>query len=134
MKSTSQDNPFFSEQAAPESRRSFLTRLFTIGTIGVGVAGTLSACGGGDAEPSGEAADVPSEVVACENYEGLTEQELAVRQTLNYVPDSPNANQVCSNCRFYVAPAAGETCGGCQLFKGPVNPGGYCTSWAAMPA
>ena len=55
-----------------------------------------------------------------------------MRNTLNYVSESPIPDQLCSNCQFYNEPETGEVCGGCQLFAGPVHPDGYCTSWAAQ--
>ena len=54
-----------------------------------------------------------------------------LRTTLQYVEKSQIAEKNCGNCLQYVAPAAGKTCGGCKLFTGPVQPTGYCLSWAA---
>ena len=42
----------------------------------------------------------------------------------------PSADKDCANCVQYVE-AAPNTCGGCKLVKGPINPKGYCLSWAA---
>ncbi len=109
------------------SRRSFIQRVAFIPVLAAGAAGVMAGCGGKEAETE-------SALATCENYEGLSEQDLNLRKTFNYVSNSPNANQVCSNCALYVTPEAGGTCGGCQLFKGPVNPGGYCTSWAQKQA
>jgi hypothetical protein len=53
-----------------------------------------------------------------------------MRQTLQYVEESPDPEKLCSNCQLYVAPEEGAACGGCQIIKGPIAPGGYCTSWA----
>jgi hypothetical protein len=103
----------------------------------------LAACGGGEQEaqetPAGtETESAPTggddQIVAaeCEGYDALTEQDLQMRETLQYVDESPNPEELCSNCRFYNEPPAGEACGGCQLFKGPVAPDGWCSSWAAM--
>ena len=123
------------------SRRDFLGRFAVIGAAGLGASSLLAACGGGE-----QPADAPAEtapgapaadgVVAaqCEGYDALTEQDLQTRQTLGYVDDSPNPQQLCSNCRFYTQPTGGSPCGGCTLFAGPVAPGGYCNSWAALAA
>lgn len=102
----------------PVSRRRFLVA--SAGALGL--APVLAACGGGEGG-----------VVAanCEGYDQLTAAELQQRAALNYVDNSPVAGQICSNCSFWVAEESGAACGGCQLFPGPVAPGGYCTGWAA---
>lgn len=53
-----------------------------------------------------------------------------MRKALQYVDKSKKAGQVCSGCIQWVAPEKGATCGGCKLFSGPVNPNGYCLSFA----
>ena len=119
----------------PSSRRLFLGR---IAALGAGASVFLAACGGDDAAPAagGDAPAAGGDVVAaeCEGYGVLTPEELQTRQALGYVDNSPNAAQLCSNCRFYNMPEGGSPCGGCQLFPGPVTPGGYCNSWAAQAA
>lgn len=105
----------------PLSRRRFLAT--TAGAIGV--LPILSACGDGG---------TPATASACEGYDALTEADLTTRNALNYVDNSPNPAELCSTCRLYNAPTGGAACGGCQLFAGPVLPGGYCTGWAAMAA
>ena len=98
------------------SRRRFLV---TTGAV-LGLGPAFAACGGSVT------------AAACEGYGALTEQDLQTRASLGYVDDSPQPAQLCSNCRFYNRPEGGSDCGGCQLFAGPVAPGGYCTSWAAV--
>lgn len=68
----------------------------------------------------------------CPGYAALTPEQLQTRATLAYVDVTPELGKLCSNCKFYNLPT-GQTspCGGCQLFQGPVAPGGYCTSWAS---
>lgn len=126
----------------PQSRRAFLQQLSAVGAASLGLTSFLAACGG-EGQPVDEAASTTgpdaaagaSEAVAeCDDYSGLSEQELQKRDALGYVAESPNPNQVCSNCRFYTQPQGDDVCGGCTLFAGPVNPGGYCNSWAAMPS
>lgn len=53
-----------------------------------------------------------------------------MRKALQYVDESKKAGQSCEKCLQYKAPGAGESCGGCKLFTGPVKPGGYCLSFA----
>lgn len=103
------------------SRRQFLVA--TGAALGLGP--LLAACGGGSGD-----------VVAaeCAGYDVLTPQDLQARAGLNYVDNTPIPEQRCDNCQFYVQPTGGSPCGGCQLFAGPVAPGGYCISWVPAPA
>jgi hypothetical protein len=109
------------------SRRTFIGQI----VAGVGISGLIAACGG---EQTDSAQSANGQAGACSDYSGLTEQDLQVRESLDYVDVSPNPNEVCSNCQFYNQPEAGSVCGGCQLFAGPVSPGGYCISWALRAA
>lgn len=121
----------------PTSRRQFLGR---VAALGAGASVFLAACGGDEAAPAagGEAAPAPASAnisaSECAGYDALTPEQLQTRQALAYVDNSPNLEQLCSNCRFYNQPEGGSPCGGCQLFPGPVAPGGYCNSWAAQAA
>ena len=54
-----------------------------------------------------------------------------MRNSLQYVDNSPYPEKLCKNCEFWQPEGAAE-CGGCQLIKGPIHPMGYCTSWVAM--
>lgn len=127
------------ETAAPlrraYSRRAFLERAALGASLGF--TGLLAACGGGE-EGGGEEVGTPEEPAAsvaeiqaseCAGYDALTERELQTRQALGYVDNSPYPEQLCSNCQFYNQPEGDSPCGGCQLFAGPVAPGGYCNSW-----
>ena len=132
------------DASSAQSRRSFLGRFAALGAAGLGLSGALAACGGGEdgeatttmpaeqPETEGGAQTAGVQASECEGYDALTEQDLQMRETLGYVDESPNPEQLCSNCRFYTQPAEGDVCGGCQLFAGPVAPDGYCNSWAAM--
>lgn len=53
-----------------------------------------------------------------------------MRKTLQYVEKSPKDDKNCLNCVQFIADKHGD-CGGCKLFSGPVQPKGYCASWAA---
>ncbi len=55
-----------------------------------------------------------------------------MRSTLKYVDKTADEKKRCDNCAQYEAGKHGD-CGGCKLFTGPVQPGGYCMSWAAKP-
>lgn len=69
--------------------------------------------------------------LSCTDTTGLAAHQIQMRQTLQYVDASPDANKRCDNCRFYEAAPAANQCGGCKLVPGPIHPRGYCTSWAA---
>ena len=109
----------------PVSRRRFLAS--TAGALGT--ASLLSACGG---EP-------PVDSTTCAGYAGLSEADLARRAALDYVDESPKMGLRCTNCKVYIQPAdynadlkaTGSPCGGCQLFPGPVAPGGWCSGWVS---
>ena len=101
------------------SRRQFLA---TAGAA-LGLGPLVAACGGGGDDVA---------AAECAGYDALTPQDLQARQALAYVDDTPIPVQRCDNCQFYVrARGRLSPCGGCQLFAGPVAPGGYCTGWVA---
>ncbi len=99
------------------SRRRFLV---SAGAV-LGVGPLLAACGGDSAVTA----------ASCAGYGDLSAQDLQNRAALNYVDVSVTPGQMCSNCRLYNAPEAASPCGGCQLFAGPVAPGGWCSTWQA---
>ena len=120
------------------SRKEFL-RLMFLG-IAAGAGGSLLASCSKEEEtaqtstpPSGDApktASKPAAADPCSDVSGLSELDLKMRnETLQYVAVSPEPDKICDNCKFWVPPEAGQTCGGCTLIKGPINPKGYCTSW-----
>ena len=119
--------------ALPSSRRSFLGRALVLGAAGLGGPVLLAACGGsnGDSAGGGGEAEVV-EASSCEGADALDASSLRMRDALNYVDASPQESRYCSNCRFYTQPQDGSPCGGCQLFQGPVSPGGWCQSWTAQ--
>ena len=124
------------------SRRDFIQRLSLFGAAGVGTS-MLAACGGGEqqaATPAETPTETPTETpqaaegFTCTDTTGLTEQEVTMRNQLQYVDASPDPEKLCSNCVLYTEPEAGAQCGGCTVVKGPIHPDGYCTSWAPKPA
>jgi hypothetical protein len=127
----------------PYSRRGFL---LSLGVAGAASA-ALTACGGRTDTAPGTQTTQPAPattapgapagsegVVAaeCPGYADLSEEQISVRRTLNYVDQSPQAGQYCYNCRFVIENGEYGNCQGCQLFAGPVAPQGWCSSWAAM--
>jgi len=123
------------------SRRSFLQRMSLLGAVSIGTGSMLSACGGGSENADADGGDMDggetdaaaSADFSCTDTSGLTEQELATRENLGYVDESPDPEKLCSNCQFYQPAGEGE-CGGCTLIKGPIHPDGYCNSWVAKQA
>lgn len=119
------------------SRRDFLLRVSAFGALAVGSGTVLAACGGGE-EPAAEAGAETGAgggdmaAAQCDDVTGLTEQEISMRETLQYVSNSPYEDKLCSNCQLYIEAEAGAQCGGCQIIAGPIAPEGYCTSWAPM--
>lgn len=66
----------------------------------------------------------------CKDTEGLDKAAMQLRTTLQYQDHSPHGDaKTCSKCQFYKS-APNNECGGCTLVQGPINPGGYCNSWA----
>ncbi len=108
----------------PFSRRTFLLRCAALGAAG----SALSACSN-DTERAADAGSAAGG--ACSDVSGLTPEEAQTRQTFNYVEETPIPGQRCDNCRFWQPPAGDAFCGACTLVKGPINPGGHCTSWLA---
>ena len=69
--------------------------------------------------------------LSCEDATGLSEEDAALRSSLEYRDRSPHGEtKNCESCAFYAAGNKDE-CGGCTLVKGPIHPQGYCNSWAA---
>jgi hypothetical protein len=116
------------------SRREFLGRLAAIGAAGLGGSTLLAACGGDGADTAAGGEYPVVDASTCQGYDALDQQALAARQALNYQDSTPEAGQYCGNCRFKQDYDQDASCIGCQLFAGPVSPGGWCQSWAALPA
>ncbi len=114
------------------SRRRFIQKYFlqTVTFLGIGFA--LNSCDQKQSTPKPDKAVAGAE--SCNNLSGLSEKDIDVRKKLGYVNKSPIADSTCGKCKLWLPRAEDKTCGGCMLFKGPVEPGGYCTYWAAPDA
>jgi len=66
----------------------------------------------------------------CNDPSDYDAQSAQMRKTLQYVEKSPKEGKKCSNCMQWKPPEKEGECGGCKLFAGPVNPNGYCLSYA----
>lgn len=71
-------------------------------------------------------------VGSCDDFSDVSEAELEKRNKLAYVKQAPEAGRECNKCKLYLPPKTGEKCGGCILFKGPVDSNGSCTYWAPV--
>jgi hypothetical protein len=104
------------------SRKDFLVKGLVTGAAVVGAGAILAACKKEEKKAEASAA-------SCNDVTGLSPDDIQQRTNLQYVDQTPDPSKRCDGCALYVAPAAGATCGGCNLIKGPISPAGYCTSW-----
>ena len=114
------------------SRRQFLRHACSVcGLLFTGAAAGTS-CGTKEKtqEEKGNEKSEASNSSDCGDLSSFTKEEVAVREKLGYVEESPLPDNQCQNCNLYLPPKEGQACGGCMLFKGPVYPEAYCTYWA----
>lgn len=130
------------------TRRDFFQYAGLLGFAALGGSTLFSSCSGKKQEQSQEMQSSPKQEAApadtgsgmqedstmaasdpCNDLSGVPEQDIKTRKSLDYVGKSPYPDKHCSNCALFIAPQEGQTCGGCQLFKGPINPDGHCKSW-----
>ena len=116
-----------------ETRRQFLEKIYN--NCGIALAGTLTliGCGKSDqqsAEGSDSSAKQRDPADPCGDLTDVNEKDIALREKLGYVKESPLPDNQCQNCNLYLPPKEGQACGGCMLFKGPVYASAYCTYWA----
>ena len=99
-----------------------LTRRAALRTVGAAGGALLVlpvvGCGGGEPD--------------CSDMSGVDPAARQMRTTLHYVDSANCATRRCDGCALYQAPTSGA-CGGCQLFAGPIAPGGSCDSFAPRP-
>ena len=125
---------------SPCSRRIFLKQVVAIGAAGLIAPGLLAACGNENAAERNETETGPTDQTSagaaasgkCEGSADLPAGDVAARQAVNYVDESPQADKFCANCRFFKQPTAGAVCGGCEIVKGPIASEGYCNAWVAQ--
>ena len=120
------------------TREEFLQRFSMFFFGAVGATGVLSSCSSEKQAETETPAAQPEVKMAvedpCNDLTGLTDVEITVRKTFEYVGSTPIPEQRCDNCQFWTVPEAGATCGGCQIMKGPFNPKGYCKQWTVKIA
>jgi hypothetical protein len=99
-------------------RRDLLKGAALLGVTAAGAGRLLAGCGGDE--------------LSCSDVSQLTDAQRQTRTRQAYVEQTPDATKRCDNCTFFTA--AQNACGSCSVVPGPINPAGYCTSWAARPA
>jgi hypothetical protein len=71
------------------------------------------------------------EKLDCTDTSGLSTAAEQLRTALEYQDQSPHGEaKSCEQCQFYRTPTKKNECGACTLVQGPINPAGYCNSWA----
>lgn len=111
------------------SRREFVSRIMGASAVLIPTVAVLSGCGEKKKTEEKEAI-APADVTDCRDLTGVSKADMAIREKLAYVNESPLPESECANCNLYLPPAKEKKCGGCMLFKGPVEAQGYCTYWA----
>ena len=123
-----------------ENRRKFIGHAFSL-VVGLAGSVTLVACGGGKSDSkagaSTDGAANPDQEDAlarfggnCDDFSKLTEEDYEMRKNLGYEESSPTEDTQCKHCNLFLPPRPNESCGGCTLFTGPIEPEGTCTYWA----
>jgi hypothetical protein len=111
---------------ARTSRREFVLKA-AVACLGI-FAGVFGSCDQKARVRDNKAGDLKSD--PCDDFEGMSENDLALRQKFGYVDKSPIPENQCNNCNLYLPASPAKDCGGCMLFKGPVYSSAYCTYWA----
>lgn len=103
------------------SRRDLLKKVWMVG-VAASVAPAVFNAGCGGSEP-----------LQCTDTRGLSQADVAMRNSNAYVDHSPDAAKNCDNCNFFESRGA-AACGTCKVIKGPIAPLGTCRLWAAKIA
>jgi len=109
------------------SRRKFVARCLQSGAVLIGVGLTAGACSKKESAQENQQA-----INSCDDFSGVPEADLEKRKQFAYVKQATDPLKQCNACKLYLPPKAGEKCGGCMLFKGPVDVNGSCTYWAPL--
>lgn len=104
------------------TRRDFIKSTLSIGSVLFGGSLLLSQCKN----------DKKKTPASCNDLDGVSKEEQEKRKKLGYVAVTPIADNKCNVCKLYLPPAKAGDCGGCSLFKGPVEANGYCTYFAPL--
>lgn len=113
----------------PYTRRKFIQKYLLPSPVFLASGIVLSSCN--QTKSNGEGDTIAKAADPCEDYSGVSENDMRAREKLGYVKESPMPDRTCSQCNLFLPPAGDKKCGGCMLFKGPVYSSAYCTYWAA---
>lgn len=111
------------------SRRKFINKCLSIGSMFIGGAMILNSCNSkksDEEEKKQGKSDDP-----CDDLSNVSAGEIEKRQKFGYVKKSPDQERFCTKCSLYIPPVSDKDCGGCLLFKGPVHPKGSCIQYVA---
>jgi hypothetical protein len=97
------------------TRRQLLRSVIALPVIAA-LPTALSACGGG--------------VPRCTDESSLSSADRDARRGARYEERASDPARACSGCTFFTS-AGAEACGSCSVVRGPINPGGTCTLFAA---
>lgn len=114
------------------TRRHFIRNAIGIGGLLFGGTFFIGSCGSGEKSGKEKDSEKSHKPTSCKDLTGVSKEEIEKRQRLGYVDETPIPDNECGNCKLYLPPGEGETCGGCSLFKGPVEENGYCTYYAPL--
>lgn len=106
-----------------KTRREFIKSSLSISSVLFGSSLLLSHC----------KSDKKKSPASCNDLSDVSREEQEKRKKLGYVAATPIPDNKCSVCKLYLPAAKAGDCGGCSLFKGPVEAGGYCTYFAPLP-
>jgi hypothetical protein len=107
------------------SRRTLLRNSLALCVGGLPV---LLACDGSAGQGS-----TPLAATGCGDLAGLSTSERALRDSLQYVDNSPHGSERrCLDCQFFQALSEGR-CGSCNAVKGPIHADGHCSIWSPHP-
>ncbi len=96
------------------SRRDVLQKSAAFGVIAA-----LGAAACGKDEPK----------LSCGDTARLSSADVQLRETLGYTDNSSQPGKDCVRCQQFVD-GLGGACGTCKVLRGPINPSGYCKSFA----
>jgi hypothetical protein len=122
------------------SRRTFINKSVCTVSAMPAIALFLNACNNAteskqtEVKKTEEKPEAKAAADPCNDFTGVTEADMQARQKMGYVKASPIAESKCQNCQLFLPYKDSPGCGKCQLFKGPVLTGAYCTYWAPQIA
>ncbi|HEY8659057.1 MAG TPA: hypothetical protein VIM07_12485 [Chitinophagaceae bacterium] len=111
------------------SRRKFINKCLSSGSMFLGAAIILNSC---NSKKSGvEEKNQSKSGEPCDDLSNVSAEEIEKREKFGYVKKSTDPKRFCGNCSLHIPPVSEKDCGGCMLFKGPVDPEGSCIQFVA---